>query len=432
MRPPDPLILSSLSFHAIHRSPCPCSLARSYFLNLVHTRHDASVRRGAIVKALAVTSRHPCINSFRAPLAAALEYYYDHPGREALEAFFRALNATDVTGLQAFPPLREQRLMRRGVSGPTMGRPVPEQRPEAWHWDGAVTYNATAIPLRIPLSLSTDEVLATEEQALTRLVSTFGEASMRIYNAVLTGQRVLFVGYNHAAGDVCEFVLAAASMVSPPVGGVLRRAYPYANLTDLTFLETPGYVAGVTNPVFQGNASWWDLACILNLPEGTGACMSPEEKMKEDEKHNKRPAPQSHAGSEEVEENRQESRADSAFIQKVMSGIRAELGESWVRRMFHDHTAAIMHQCLDVEDGFAPEDMTESAQKGHAANSSRIAAFPASCNGPSLERDPWQVQTFHITSALPSSSRHGMMSSSFVVACSPARWHSAVRGLRGR
>lgn len=40
---------------------------------------------------------------------------------------------------------------------------------------------------------------------------------MTIYNAVLTGRRVLFVGYNHAAGDVCKIVLAACALVSPPI-----------------------------------------------------------------------------------------------------------------------------------------------------------------------------------------------------------------------
>lgn len=40
---------------------------------------------------------------------------------------------------------------------------------------------------------------------------------MTIYNAVLTGRRVLFVGYNHAAGDVCRIVLAACALVSPPI-----------------------------------------------------------------------------------------------------------------------------------------------------------------------------------------------------------------------
>ena len=58
--------------------------------------------------------------------------------------------------------------------------------------------------------------------------------------------------------------------------------YPYANLTDLSFLETPGYIAGVTNPVFEGNVSWWDLLVVLNLSERSAAVFSPEEKARED------------------------------------------------------------------------------------------------------------------------------------------------------
>lgn len=43
------------------------------------------------------------------------------------------------------------------------------------------------------------------------------QSVMTIYNAVLTGQRVLFVGHNHAAGHVCKIVLAACALVSPPI-----------------------------------------------------------------------------------------------------------------------------------------------------------------------------------------------------------------------
>lgn len=48
---------------------------------------------------------------------------------------------------------------------------------------------------------------------------------MTIYNAVLTGQRVLFVGYNHAAGDVCKIVLAACALVSPPLEVSHRQSH---------------------------------------------------------------------------------------------------------------------------------------------------------------------------------------------------------------
>lgn len=64
-----------------------------------------------------------------------------------------------------------------------------------------------------------------------------GEPVMRIYHAILTKQRVLFVGYNHAAGDLAQIVLSAVAMVAPPFVNIIRRAFPYANLSDLQFLE---------------------------------------------------------------------------------------------------------------------------------------------------------------------------------------------------
>jgi hypothetical protein len=33
--------------------------------------------------------------------------------------------------------------------------------------------------------------------------------------------------------------------------GISNRLYPYAALDNLVFLEEPGYVAGVTNPMFK-------------------------------------------------------------------------------------------------------------------------------------------------------------------------------------
>jgi Stabilization of polarity axis len=94
----------------------------------------------------------------------------------------------------------------------------------------------------VPLHSCPDETLT---PSVTLLFTVFGTAAMRIYNAVITGQRVLFVGYNHAAGDVGKLALAACAMVAPPLRGIVRRTFPYANLSDLTFLETAGYVAGV-------------------------------------------------------------------------------------------------------------------------------------------------------------------------------------------
>lgn len=96
------------------------------------------------------------------------------------------------------------------------------------------TYRNNDIPLRLPLYRTPDEV---GDIYLTSLIKTFGESVMKIYHAILMKQRVLFVGYNHAADEVAQFVLSSVAMVAPPMVNVIRRTYPYANLSDLSFLE---------------------------------------------------------------------------------------------------------------------------------------------------------------------------------------------------
>ncbi|CAM9981927.1 unnamed protein product, partial [Scytosiphon promiscuus] len=91
--------------------------------------------------------------------------------------------------------------------------------------------------------------------------------------------------------------------------GVLRRAFPYASLSDLSFLETPSFVAGVTNPVFEAHPEWWDVLCQLDLPRGTGsvdtALLYP---------------------------------GDVNFATKLLAGVKAGKGESWARCECHDYT----------------------------------------------------------------------------------------------
>ncbi|KAG9034597.1 hypothetical protein FRB95_013050 [Tulasnella sp. JGI-2019a] len=68
-----------------------------YVLNLVRTKHDKSVKRGAIVKALAICTHHPCIQIFKPILLIALEDYYADPSVECLIRLFDAVNAMDIS-----------------------------------------------------------------------------------------------------------------------------------------------------------------------------------------------------------------------------------------------------------------------------------------------------------------------------------------------
>lgn len=156
---------------------------------------------------------------FSVPLNNALEKYFTSPSKSVLEELFTSLNALRFTSLPRPDGIEFAYLKRI-------------QAPITTSLD--VTLFDTPMQLSVPVHHTPDELLPTN---LTLLVSTFREQTMRIFHAILTSQRVLFVGYNHAAGDVCRLVLSAVNMVSPPIANVIRRAYPYANLSDLSFLE---------------------------------------------------------------------------------------------------------------------------------------------------------------------------------------------------
>ena len=218
------------------------SSSSQYFLygfNLVRTRHDSTARRGAVVKALAVFSSYRFVDRLYRLLDRALEQYFAGPSSaDILEALFTTLNACDLAGMPC-PNLLEASLMTRGVPtrpvlpgglGPAADAHVPAA------WMHALAFPAAAeaaVTVKVPLHRSLDDV---GDASLSWLCRTFGDAVMRIYDAILSKKRVLFVGYNHRARDVCRAVLSAAAMVAP-VPNILHRTHPYATLTDLSFLE---------------------------------------------------------------------------------------------------------------------------------------------------------------------------------------------------
>ncbi|OAA50438.1 hypothetical protein NOR_00888 [Metarhizium rileyi] len=68
-----------------------------YVLNLVNTKHDKSVKRGAIVKAMAICTRHPFLHIYKPLLLLALEEYFKSPVPETLSMLYDAVNAMDLS-----------------------------------------------------------------------------------------------------------------------------------------------------------------------------------------------------------------------------------------------------------------------------------------------------------------------------------------------
>lgn len=106
-----------------------------------------------------------------------------------------------------------------------------------------------------------------------------------LFNALVTEKRILFLGHGQPAGVVAEYVLAACALGSgcgTVLEGFAARAFPYSNLTIyedfqvvyvragestrswwLTLSHRPGYIAGVTNPVFELHSEAWDILCNI-------------------------------------------------------------------------------------------------------------------------------------------------------------------------
>ncbi|EJC99276.1 spindle pole body interacting protein [Fomitiporia mediterranea MF3/22] len=149
----------------------------------------------------------------------------------------------------------------------------------------SIVYRGHTLPIKMPLATFPEEV---GDYSLISLIQTFNSPSTSIsgpqhphlhtngdrthpiillFNALITNKRVIFLGYQRPAGQVASVVLAACALGSG-CGAVLRgfiaRAFPYANLTNRDEWEKiPGYIAGVTNPIFE-QAGEWDLLCDIS------------------------------------------------------------------------------------------------------------------------------------------------------------------------
>ncbi|KAK4545432.1 hypothetical protein LTR36_002782 [Oleoguttula mirabilis] len=68
-----------------------------YVLNLVNTKQDSTVKRGAVVKAMAVCTRHSFLHIYKPLLLLALEQYFANPVIDTLAELYEAVNSMDLS-----------------------------------------------------------------------------------------------------------------------------------------------------------------------------------------------------------------------------------------------------------------------------------------------------------------------------------------------
>ena len=296
-----------------------------YVLNLVNTKQDNSVKRGAIVKAMAICTRHPFLHIYKPLLLLALQQYFAKPVMETLASLYDAVNSMDLSlmprlsyhektilqssdakdlFLEKFEAIVAQRMASKEKEhGDALSPPSPTTAgqgqgggasrgrfglPRDTHeFDSVVKYANVPVPVKIPVALSPETV---GDFSLVKLITTFSTPHTTtpqpfnpthphlttsgpltppmivLLNAMLTQKRVVFLGHNLPSSDVAEAVLGACALAS---GGLLRgftrHAFPYTDLTKIDdLLKVPGFIAGVTNPAFAHKSEWWDLLCDLS------------------------------------------------------------------------------------------------------------------------------------------------------------------------
>ncbi|VDC00132.1 unnamed protein product [Peniophora sp. CBMAI 1063] len=281
-----------------------------------------------------------------------------------------------------------------------MGPSDPQMRAghtkDTHFYQTSIDYKGLQLPIKMPLSTFSEEVgeysLISLIQALSNPVATvtgplhphlhtngvLTHPIILLFNALVTGKRIVFLGYNRAAGQLSSYVLSACALGSG-CGTILRgfidRAFPYANLNNRDEWEgLPSYIAGVTNPIFEQTGNW-DLLCDVgggrmvvskdihnNYPYTPSVIGGPPQltrvgTIKTDsltgEEEPSRP------GEKRSDFTAKTDSADNMFVEDIITAINYHFGEGLVRARFTEYVARFIRLASKYE-----EDLTGSTTIG--------------------------------------------------------------------
>lgn len=354
-----------------------------YVLNLVNTKQDNTVKRGAIVKAMAICTRHSFLHIYKPLLLLALEEYFRHPVIETLASLYNALNAMDLSLLPKLSTLEtfvlhaadakdmfiekfEQMIrQQKAIDAERTSLSSTDSQPkrtayilprDTHEFESKVNYNGIPVPVKVPSALSPETV---GDFSLIKLIQTFSTPHATqpqpfalhphlttsgaythpiivLVNALLTQKRIIFIGHNRPSSEVAEAVLAACALASGGIlRGFVRHAFPYTDLTKVDdLLKVPGFIAGVTNPTFSFKPEWWDVLC--DLPTGRMKisnrieAASPTDGSLYFQQHG---IPVSGAGAAMSNEKQGgvDTTGDNAFMESMLQAIANRQGENAIR-----------------------------------------------------------------------------------------------------
>ena len=193
-----------------------------YVLNLVNTKQDKTAKRGAVVRAMAICTRHPFLHIYKPLLLLALEEYFKAPTPSTLVTLYDAVNNMDLSLMpklslleryllqasdnkdlfvEKFEQMIQIRMAEdRGekvplkamytnpASRPTLSRTgtkaaimqavhsdysVPRDTHE---FETKVVYNGIPVPIKVPVAISPETV---GDFSLIKLIQTFNDTHQK-------------------------------------------------------------------------------------------------------------------------------------------------------------------------------------------------------------------------------------------------------------
>ncbi|KAI0044953.1 spindle pole body interacting protein [Auriscalpium vulgare] len=255
-----------------------------------------------------------------------------------------------------------------------------------------IDYKGHQLPIKMPISTFPEEV---GDYSLIQLIQTFSNPVSTVsgplhphlhtngslthpiillFNALVTGKRIIFLGYNRPAGQVSSYVLSACALGSgcgTVLTGFIDRAFPYANLTNRDEWESiPAYIAGVTNPIFEASGSW-DLLCDIGAgrmvvskeihishpptgpPTGAPPLMIRTGTLKAESSIGSEDDIARLASRDKDQKSDFTAKADNpdnVFVEDIISAINYHFGESLVRARFTEYVSRFVRLASRYEE----------------------------------------------------------------------------------
>ena len=337
-------------------------------------------------------------------LVLAIEEYFRSPTLETLASLFTSLNSMDLSLMprlslleriilqasnaknlfvEKFERMTEQSEADEGDAEPdgakASGETTPQQHmryalPKDTHeFESRINFGNHSIPVKVPTARSPETV---GNFSTIKLIQTFSAPHASspqpfalhphlttggaythpiivLVNALLTQKRIVFLGHGRPSEEVAEAVLAACSLAS---GGVLRgftrHAFPYTDLTKVDDLQkVPGFIAGVTNPIFAATPKWWDLLC--DLPSGRMKISNQIEQPQLTDGwisfQHSNPSIVNITSNTQTSQT-QDFTGDVTFMESVLRNISNRLGEGVVRSMWRNWITKITRIAAAFEE----------------------------------------------------------------------------------